>query len=187
MRDRIARRLALAIAAISAGCRRPRGRALRHRPARRRRRRSRAGTSTFRRTAPDFRPGAAMRGRARRSTNEKCASCHGAHGEGKPMDRLVGGFGTVFDVKTGKNCRKLLALRDHAVRLCSPRHAFDAPQSLTPDQVYAVCAYVLFLNGLVAAGRDARRRDAAEDRDAQPGPFRQRRLRRSGTIGRSNH
>ena len=23
---------------------------------------------------------------------EKCASCHGAYGEGKPMDQLVGGF-----------------------------------------------------------------------------------------------
>ena len=26
---------------------------------------------------------------------------------------------------------------------------FNAPQSLTPDQVYAVSAYVLFLNGVV--------------------------------------
>ena len=35
---------------------------------------------------------------------------------------------------------------------------FDAPQSLTPDQVYAVCAYVLYLNGLVpeTADLDAR-------------------------------
>jgi len=29
---------------------------------------------------------------------------------------------------------------------------FDAPRSLTPDQVYAVCAYVLFLNHLVPEG-----------------------------------
>src|SRR6201986_2926906 len=26
---------------------------------------------------------------------EKCASCHGPHGEGKPMDRLGGGRGAV--------------------------------------------------------------------------------------------
>src|ERR1700678_3841906 len=26
---------------------------------------------------------------------DKCAACHGAHGEGKPMDRLVGGAGTI--------------------------------------------------------------------------------------------
>jgi cytochrome c len=26
---------------------------------------------------------------------------------------------------------------------------FTAPQSLTADEVYAVCAYVLFLNGIV--------------------------------------
>ena len=28
---------------------------------------------------------------------------------------------------------------------------FDAPQSLSPAETYAVCAYVLFLNGLLAA------------------------------------
>ena len=27
---------------------------------------------------------------------------------------------------------------------------FDAPQSLTPDQVYAVSAYLLYLNHLIA-------------------------------------
>src|SRR5579863_7841446 len=26
---------------------------------------------------------------------EKCAACHGGHGEGKPMDRLAGGAGTI--------------------------------------------------------------------------------------------
>src|SRR5271154_6606784 len=33
---------------------------------------------------------------------EKCAACHGAHGEGKPMDRLVGGIGTLRDKKPVK-------------------------------------------------------------------------------------
>src|ERR1700721_1013615 len=33
---------------------------------------------------------------------DKCASCHGAHGEGKPMDRLVGGIGTPAEKKTEK-------------------------------------------------------------------------------------
>src|SRR5271166_52841 len=32
----------------------------------------------------------------------KCAACHGAHGEGKPMDRLVGGIGTLRDKKPVK-------------------------------------------------------------------------------------
>ena len=33
---------------------------------------------------------------------EKCASCHGPHGEGKPMDQFVGGFGKVADMKPQK-------------------------------------------------------------------------------------
>jgi S-disulfanyl-L-cysteine oxidoreductase SoxD len=81
--------------------------------------------------------------------DEKCAACHGAHGEGKPMDRLAGGFGTVFDVKSQRTVGSFwpyaTTLFDY-VRRAMP---FDAPQSLTPDQVYAVCAYVLNLNGLV--------------------------------------
>ena len=80
---------------------------------------------------------------------QKCSACHGAHGEGKPMNRLVGGFGTVFDFKPKKTVGSFwpyaTTLFDY-VRRAMP---FDAPQSLTPDQVYAVCAYVLYLNGLV--------------------------------------
>src|ERR1700722_17902441 len=32
----------------------------------------------------------------------KCASCHGPNGEGKPMDRLVGGTGTLHEKKREK-------------------------------------------------------------------------------------
>ena len=81
--------------------------------------------------------------------DEKCAACHGAHGEGKPMDRLAGGFGTVFDAKSERTVGSFwpyaTTLFDY-VRRAMP---FDAPESLTPDQVYAVCAYVLYLNNLV--------------------------------------
>ncbi len=66
------------------------------------------------------------------------------------MNRLVGGFGTVFDFKPKKTVGSFwpyaATLFDY-VRRAMP---FDAPQSLTPDQVYAVCAYVLYLNGLIA-------------------------------------
>jgi cytochrome c len=81
---------------------------------------------------------------------EKCAGCHGAHGEGKPMDQLVGGLGTVFDAKPQKTVGSFwpyaTTLFDY-VRRAMP---LDAPQSLTPDQVYALCAYLLYLNRLVA-------------------------------------
>ena len=80
---------------------------------------------------------------------DKCASCHGARGEGKPMDRLVGVADTLRDKKPEKTVGSFwpyaTTLFDY-VRRAMP---LNAPQSLTPDQVYAVSAYVLFLNGIV--------------------------------------
>jgi S-disulfanyl-L-cysteine oxidoreductase SoxD len=81
--------------------------------------------------------------------DEKCAACHGAHGEGKPMDRLVGGFGTVFDVKSERTVGSFWPYATTLFDFVRRAMPFDAPQSLTPDQVYAVCAYVLYLNKLV--------------------------------------
>jgi mono/diheme cytochrome c family protein len=80
---------------------------------------------------------------------EKCASCHGAGGEGKPMDQLAGGLGTMNDMKPQKTVGSFwpyaTTLFDY-VRRAMP---LNAPQSLTADEVYAVSAYVLFLNGIV--------------------------------------
>jgi mono/diheme cytochrome c family protein len=79
----------------------------------------------------------------------KCAGCHGGHGEGKPMDRLVGGVGTLRDKKPEKTVGSFwpyaTTLFDY-VRRAMP---LNAPQSLSPDEVYAVSAYVLYLNGIV--------------------------------------
>jgi cytochrome c len=79
----------------------------------------------------------------------KCASCHGPHGEGKPMVRLVGGVGTLRDKKPVKTVGSFwpyaTTLFDY-VRRAMP---LNAPQSLNPDEVYAVSAYVLFLNGII--------------------------------------
>jgi len=79
----------------------------------------------------------------------KCASCHGPRGEGKPMVRLVGGAGTLRDKKpiktVGSYWPYATTLFDY-VRRAMP---LNAPQSLKPDEVYAVSAYVLFLNGIV--------------------------------------
>jgi mono/diheme cytochrome c family protein len=83
---------------------------------------------------------------------EKCAVCHGAQGQGKPMDALVGGLGTIGSMKPRKTVGSFwpyaTTLFDY-VRRAMP---FNAPQSLTPDEVYAVSAYVLFLNGIVPQG-----------------------------------
>jgi S-disulfanyl-L-cysteine oxidoreductase SoxD len=80
---------------------------------------------------------------------ETCAPCHGAKGEGKPADRLVGGFGTLATSKpvrtVGSYWPYATTLFDY-VRRAMP---FNAPQSLTADQIYAVSAYILYLNNIV--------------------------------------
>jgi cytochrome c len=79
---------------------------------------------------------------------ERCAACHGDHGQGGPMDRLAGGGGTIGTIKPVGSFWPYATTLFDFVRRAMP---FDAPQSLSPDQVYAVCAFVLFLNGLASA------------------------------------
>jgi len=80
----------------------------------------------------------------------KCLPCHGEKGAGKPNDQLVGGLGTLTGdqnpVKTvGSFWPYATTLFDY-VRRAMP---FDAPKSLSNDEVYAVCAYILQLNGVI--------------------------------------
>jgi cytochrome c len=92
---------------------------------------------------------------------ERCAACHGETGEGKPADRLAGGAGTLA---TAKPVRTVGSFWPYATTLFDfIRRAmpFDAPQSLSADQVYAVAAYVLYLNKIVPA-------DAALDAASLP-------------------
>ncbi len=80
----------------------------------------------------------------------KCVACHGEKGSGKPNDQLVGGIGTLAGdqpaVKTvGSFWPYATTLFDY-VRRAMP---FNAPRSLSNDEVYAVCAYILQLNGII--------------------------------------
>ena len=79
----------------------------------------------------------------------KCVACHGAKGAGKPADVLVGGVGSLASktpLRTvGSYWPYATTLFDY-VRRAMP---IANPLSLSDDEVYAVSAYVLFLNGIV--------------------------------------
>lgn len=79
----------------------------------------------------------------------KCAACHGAKGEGGIGDPLAGGIGTLTGAKPKKTVGSYwpyaTTLFDY-IRRAMP---YNAPQSLSADEVYAVSAYVLNLNGIV--------------------------------------
>lgn len=79
----------------------------------------------------------------------KCVACHGERGVGKPADALVGGIGTLASaapLKTvGSYWPYATTLFDY-VRRAMP---YDRPMSLSSDEVYAVSAYILSLNGII--------------------------------------
>ena len=66
------------------------------------------------------------------------------------MDRLVGGMGTLRDKKPEKTVGSFWPYATTLFDFVRRAMPLNAPQSLTPDEVYAVSAYVLFLNGIVA-------------------------------------
>jgi mono/diheme cytochrome c family protein len=83
--------------------------------------------------------------------DQQCAACHGARGEGGIGDQLVGGQGTLATPKpvrtVGSYWPYAPTLFDY-IRRAMPQ---NAPQSLSNEDVYAVSAYILNLNGLLSA------------------------------------
>jgi mono/diheme cytochrome c family protein len=82
----------------------------------------------------------------------KCQACHGEKGTGKPNDTLAGGMGSLAPDKVplktvGSFWPYATTLFDY-VRRAMP---FQESQSLTSDELYAVSAYILNLNGIVGA------------------------------------
>lgn len=79
----------------------------------------------------------------------KCAACHGPTGKEGPKDRLVGGRNTLA---TDKPIRTIgsywpypTTLYDYIYRAMP----FNAPQSLSPDEVYSVIAWLLQQNEII--------------------------------------
>jgi S-disulfanyl-L-cysteine oxidoreductase SoxD len=94
-------------------------------------------------------PGSGTPQQGARVYADKCVGCHGEKGSGKPNDQLVGGIGSLAGdqpVKTvGSFWPYATTLFDY-VRRAMP---LNAPKSLSNDEVYAVAAYILHLNGII--------------------------------------
>jgi S-disulfanyl-L-cysteine oxidoreductase SoxD len=82
--------------------------------------------------------------------NAKCLACHGPQGSGSVNDRLVGGQGTLTSsapLKTiGSYWPHATTVFDY-VRRAMP---YPEPHSLTDPEAYALTAYLLNLNGIIA-------------------------------------
>src|SRR5450755_517044 len=94
-------------------------------------------------------PGSGSVSHGREVYQQQCASCHGTDGEGAVGDRLVGGQGTLATAKpvrtVGSYWPYAPTLFDY-IRRAMPQ---NAPQSLSNEEVDAVSAYILHLNGLL--------------------------------------
>lgn len=82
---------------------------------------------------------------------QHCAACHGANGEGKPADALVGGQGTLKGSDPVKTIGSFWPYATTVFDFINRAMPYNAPQSLAPDEVYAVTAWLLHKNGIVPA------------------------------------
>jgi cytochrome c len=98
-------------------------------------------------------PGSGTAARGAQLFAEKCQACHGEAGAGGPMDRLTGGIGTLAaprPIKTVASFWPYATTLFDYIRRAMP---LQAPQSLSDEEVYALVAYLLSVDGIVA--RDA--------------------------------
>ena len=78
-----------------------------------------------------------------------CASCHGAMGMEGPMPKLVGGQGTLASSQPVKTIGSYWPYATTLFDYINRAMPFTAPQSLAPNDIYAVVAWLLFRNGLI--------------------------------------
>jgi mono/diheme cytochrome c family protein len=77
---------------------------------------------------------------------ERCQACHGANGAGGSAARLVATDPTKFTQKSATNYYPYATIAWDLINRAMPA---NKPGSLSPDEVYAVTAYLLFKNGII--------------------------------------
>ena len=81
---------------------------------------------------------------------ERCAACHGVFGEGEGRwPELAGGQGTLTDERPVKTIGSFWPYLSTVFDYVHRAMPFGDAQSLTPDEVYALTAYLLYLNDVV--------------------------------------
>jgi cytochrome c len=78
--------------------------------------------------------------------------CHGATGTEGPQDRLVGGRNTLATEKPVKTVGSYWPYATTLYDYIQRAMPFNAPQSLSSDEIYSVIAWLLYQNGIVEEG-----------------------------------
>jgi len=79
----------------------------------------------------------------------RCAVCHGAKAEGGDGPTLVGGQGTLATPKPIRTVGSYWPYATTVWDYVNRAMPFNQPGTLSHDEVYAVAAYVLFLNDII--------------------------------------
>ena len=79
----------------------------------------------------------------------RCGRCHGSKGEGSESVALVGGQGSLTSPKPLKTVGSYWPYATTVFDYIRRAMPYDKPGTLSDSQVYAITAYVLFLNGIV--------------------------------------
>jgi len=78
-----------------------------------------------------------------------CAACHGKTGTEGPNDVLVGGQGSLNTKKPVKTIGSYWPYATTVWDYINRSMPYNKPGSLSADEVYAVTAHLLFLNGII--------------------------------------
>lgn len=83
--------------------------------------------------------------------SNKCSACHGPTGIEGPKDRLVGGQGSLTTDKPIKTIGSYWPYATTLFDFIRRAKPMGTPGSLTNDEVYALSAYLLQINGVIDA------------------------------------
>lgn len=81
--------------------------------------------------------------------DEKCSSCHGPEGRGETAEELVGRELPLTHPQTAQTIGAYWPYATTLFDYIARAMPMEKPGSLTADEVYALCAYLLHLNGII--------------------------------------
>ena len=81
-----------------------------------------------------------------------CLACHGENGTGGVNDVLAGGHGSLTGPRPQKTVGSFWPYATTVFDYVRRAMPFQTPGSLSSDEIYAVTAYLLFINDIVAEG-----------------------------------
>lgn len=99
-------------------------------------------------------PGAGTAEQGRVIYDAKCSNCHGPEGRGETAEELSGNETPLTDPDTSQTIGSYWPYATTLFDYTRRAMPMDKPGSLTVDEVYAVSAYLLQINGVIGAAEE---------------------------------